>query len=149
MTSTLEPQDHGFEDRVRRSFGAQRMMATLAITLREVRPGHVTLEMPHDERFTQQHGYTHAGAIATALDSACGYAAFSLMPADAAVLTVENKLNLLRPADAPRYRFTADVERAGRTLTVCTGRACPADDDRPVAIMTATIMTLRGASIRR
>lgn len=131
------------------SIDAQAMMSTLGVSITDLGPGWIDLEFDHHEDFTQQHGFKHAGAIATALDTACGYAAFSLMPADAAVLTVEYKINLLRPAKAERYRASATVVKPGRTLTVCTATAAPADNSsESIAVMTATLMTLIGADIR-
>ena len=124
------------------------MMNTLGVSISGLGPGWIDLEFDHHEDFTQQHGFKHAGAIATALDTACGYAAFSLMPADAAVLTVEYKINLLRPAKAERYLAAAIVIKPGRNLTVCTAAATPADDrDETIAVMTATLMTLIGRDI--
>ena len=93
----------------------------------------------------QQHGFIHAGIMATVLDSACGYAAFSLMPADAAVLTVEFKTNLLAPAKGERFLFRAHVVKPGRTLTVCDGQAFAVEngaDERLVATMNGTLMAL-------
>lgn len=140
------PDPH-YEQRVRESFGRQPMMATLGVVITRLEPGMVDLEFDHREQFTQQHGFTHAGVIATVLDSACGYAAFSLMPADAAVLTVEYKVNLLRPARAHRYRASAVVTKQGRTLTVCQATASPVDDDQAIAVMTGTLMSLVDAGI--
>jgi uncharacterized protein (TIGR00369 family) len=142
------PPDLGYDDRVRASFEAQAMMHTLGVSIAGLGPGWVDLEFDHHEDFTQQHGFKHAGAIATVLDSACGYAAFSLMPADAAVLTVEYKINLLRPAKAERYRASAWVVKPGQTLTVCQGQLSRSDLDEPLAVMTATLMTLIGSDIR-
>lgn len=124
-------------------------MGTLGVSITELGPGWIDLEFDHHEDFTQQHGFEHAGAIATTLDSACGYAAFSLMPADATVLTVEYKINLLRPARAKRYLVSATVVKPGRTLTVCTATATPTDDtNETIAVMTATLMTLIGTNIK-
>ena len=95
--------------RVQASFDRQAMMATLGAELVSVEPGRAELALRHDARFTQQHSFMHAGAVAAVLDSACGYAAFSLMPADAAVLTVEFKTNLLAPAKGERFLFRASV----------------------------------------
>jgi uncharacterized protein (TIGR00369 family) len=95
--------------------------------------------------YTQQHGFIHAGIITTALDSACGYAAFSLMPADAAVLTVEFKTNFVAPAKGERFVFRANVVRPGRTLTVCDARAFALDQsagEQLVATMTGTLMAV-------
>ena len=101
--------------------------------------------MPFAPAFTQQHGFIHAGIISAVLDSACGYAAFSLMPADAAVLTVEFKTNLLAPAKGDRFLFRARVVKPGRTLTVCDAQAFALEggaDERLVATMTGTLMAL-------
>lgn len=124
------------------------MMGTLGIAIEDLGPGWIDLVFDHRKEFTQQHGFKHAGAIATALDSACGYAAFSLMPKGAAVLTVEYKINLLRPARAERYIASAEVVKPGRTLTVCQGSAAPLDSPgEQIAVMTATLMTLLDAGI--
>jgi uncharacterized protein (TIGR00369 family) len=149
MRPEFTPADSDYAERVRASFDAQAMMSTLGVGITELGPGWIDLEFDHHEDFTQQHGFKHAGAIATALDTACGYAAFSLIPSDAAVLTVEYKINLLRPARAERYRASAVVVKPGRTLTVCTATATPADDtSETIAVMTATLMTLIGTDIR-
>lgn len=128
-------------------------MHTLGIAIDEIGPGWIELTFTHQQQFTQQHGFTHAGMIATALDSACGYAALSLMPADMAVLTVEYKVNLLRPARADRYRVSATVTKPGRTLTVAQGVASPfdmsgSDAGEPIAIMTATMIGLADAGFQ-
>ena len=149
MRPDFTPSDPDFAKRVGASFDAQPMMSTLGVSITDLGPGWIDLEFDHHEDFTQQHGFQHAGAIATALDSACGYAAFSLMPADAAVLTVEYKINLLRPARAERYRASAVVVKLGRTLTVCTATAAPTDhSDETIAVMTTTLMTLIGTDIK-
>ena len=106
--------------------------------------GRIELAMPYDTAFTQQHGFVHAGIMATALDSACGYAGFSLMPADAAVLTIEYKINLLAPAKGQLFRMVGQVVKPGRTISVVDGRAYALDGGRQklVASMTATVMTV-------
>lgn len=119
----FEPQDRNFEERVRASFARQRAMQTLGIEIERVAPGEVHLAMSPDPAYTQQHGFMHAGILATAMDSACGYAAFTLMPAEAAVLTVEFKTNLLAPATGEWFLFRARVVKPGRTLTVCEAQA--------------------------
>ena len=118
------------------------------MALIQVDPGRVELELAFDPELTQQHGFMHAGIIATALDSACGYAAFSLMPADAGVLTVEYKINFLAPAAADRFRLVGSVVKAGRTLSVCQGEALGERDAKQVLIatMTSTVMAVRGRS---
>ena len=143
----FQPQDPNYEERVRASFARQRVMTTLGIEIARIGPGDIELTMPHDPAYTQQHGFVHAGIITTALDSACGYAAFSLMPADAAVLTVEFKTNLIAPAMGRRFLFRAGVVKPGRTLTVCEARAFAAEGsgdgaERLVATMTGTLMAL-------
>ncbi len=146
---TFEPKDPHFAERVRASFARQRAMHTLGVEITRLAAGEIELSMPYQAAFAQQHGFVHAGIMATVLDSACGYAAFSLMPADAAVLTVEFKTNLLAPAKGDRFLFRANVVKPGRTLTVCEGRAFALDNDaatgspeRLVATMNGTLMAL-------
>jgi uncharacterized protein (TIGR00369 family) len=138
----------GFEARVQESFARQAAMATLGARLGRVAPGEVDVLMEHGAHLTQQHGFLHAGIVACALDSACGYAALTLMPHDAAVLTIEFKINLLAPARGPRLRFEGRVAKAGRTISVAEGRALQFDVDGGaqvlVATMTATMMTVVG-----
>jgi uncharacterized protein (TIGR00369 family) len=137
------PKDPNFADRVRANFARQSTMATLGVTIARLAPGEIELAMPYERAYTQQHGFMHAGIIAT-VDSACGYAAFSLMPADV-VLTVEFKTNLLAPAKGDRFRFRAHVVKPGRTLTVCDAQAFALDDtadERLVATMTGTLIAL-------
>lgn len=140
------PRDPGYEARVRASFARQRAMATLGARITRVEPGEVDLELPFREDLTQQHGFIHAGILAAVLDSACGYAAFTLMPADAGVLSIEFKVNLLAPAAGERILVRSRVVRAGRTISVCTADAYAVRDgtERHVTTMTATMMTVTG-----
>lgn len=142
----FQAQDPNFRERVRASFARQQVMATLGIEMVHLEPGEVHLTMPPNSAYTQQHGFMHAGIITTALDSACGYAAFTLMPAEAAVLTVEFKTNLLAPAKGERFIFRAHVVKSGRTLTICEARAMALDGSKEklVATMTGTLMALAG-----
>jgi len=135
-----------FEQRVRESFARQHLMHTLGASLMLVEPGMVEIELPYRTDLTQQHGFLHAGVIASVLDSACGYAAFTLMPADTAVLSVEFKVNLLSPARGDRLVARAEVKRAGRTVTVCTADAYAFEGEQSklVATMLATMMCVRG-----
>lgn len=136
-----------FETRVRDSFARQRAMVTIGAELTRVMPGVVEIELPFDEALTQQHGFLHAGVISTALDSACGYAAYSLMPAEAAVLTIEFKVNLLAPGRGERFLFRGSVTKPGRTIIVADGQAYgfAADGEtRLIATMTGTMMTVLG-----
>lgn len=145
MTS-FTPLDPDFANRVRDSFERQQFMKTLGATLAAVEPGFVEIHLPISPAVTQQHGFVHAGAVASIADSACGYAAFSLMPADAGVLAVEFKINLMAPAKGDKLIARGRVIRAGRTLSVCqadvvgvTGKT-----EKTVAILTSTVMTMRG-----
>jgi uncharacterized protein (TIGR00369 family) len=140
----FEPKDPAFAARVRESFGRQRFMTTLGARLVEVAPGAVDVELPFADTLVQQHGYLHAGAVAAAMDSACGYAALTLLDEGAAVLTVEFKVDLLEPA-AGRVVARGRVVRPGRTLTVCRAEAAALDGgaERHVASMSATIMAVR------
>jgi uncharacterized domain 1 len=142
----FDPPDPDFATRVRASFERQDAMLTIGATLGAVEPGRVTIELPWAQALTQQHGFLHAGMIATALDSACGYAAFSLMPAQAAVLTIEFKINLLAPAKGQRFRMVGAVIKPGRTITVAEGQAWAIDEGREklVATMSATLMAVIG-----
>jgi uncharacterized protein (TIGR00369 family) len=142
----FEPQDPHFAERVRASFARQGAMHTIGASLAEVAPGRVVIELPWQEALTQQHGFLHAGMVATALDSACGYAASSLMPADAGVLTIEYKINLLAPAQGSRFRMEGLVVKPGRTITVSEGRAYALHEgrERLIATMGATLMTITG-----
>ncbi len=142
----FQPQDPGFESRVRDSFARQAAMQTVGATLARVEAGRVEIGLPWAAHLTQQHGFLHAGMVATALDSACGYAGFSLMAADAAVLTIEFKINLLAPARGQRFRMAGEVIKPGRTVTVTEGRAWAIDEGREklVATMQATLMAVVG-----
>ena len=125
--------------RVRASFDRQGMMTTLGVEVIAVEPGRVEMSLRHDDRFTQQHGFLHAGAVASVLDTACGYAAYSVMPPESAVLTATYTVNLLAPAAGERFTITGAVVRAGRTLVVCRGEAFADGDERPFAVMQATM----------
>jgi uncharacterized protein (TIGR00369 family) len=140
--------DPDFEQRTRDSFAQQPAMATLGVGIESVAAGRVVLTMAHRVDLTQQHGFLHAGMVAAALDSACGYAAFTLMPAGAGVLTIEFKINLLAPARGPMLHFEGQVTKAGRTISVVDGQAFqfgPGSAKRKlVATMTGTMMTVQG-----
>jgi uncharacterized protein (TIGR00369 family) len=136
--------DPAFEARVRASFARQGVMTTIGARLTRVAAGAVEIELPFRSDLTQQHGFVHAGVITTIADSACGYAAFSLMPAEASVLTVEYKVNLLAPARGDRFVARGRVVKPGRTLTVCAADvvAVTAAGETPVSTMLATLMAL-------
>jgi uncharacterized protein (TIGR00369 family) len=132
------------DQRVRRSFVKQAFMSTLGAELTVVAEGMVEIRLPFSPGLTQQDGYLHAGAVAAILDSACGYAALSVAPADHEVLSVEFKINLLSPAVGNVFIAKAQVKRAGRKLTVCTADAFALKDDKEkvIATMLNTIAVL-------
>jgi uncharacterized protein (TIGR00369 family) len=132
--------------RVRASFAKQHLMATLGAVLEDVGPGRVTIRLPFREDLTQQHGFLHAGAIAAVADSACGYAALSLMPADAAVLSIEFKVNMLSPARGDVIA-RADVIRPGRNIMVCRADVVSASEEKLIAAMQGTMMVVRGGEL--
>jgi uncharacterized protein (TIGR00369 family) len=137
-----EPRDPTYESRIRASFEKQRFMATLGAKLLSVKPGEVTIGFSFREDLTQQHGFLHAGALTAVVDSACGYAALSLMEAGTGVLAVEFKVNLLAPAVGERFEAVGRVVRSGRTITVCAGEV-RASDGTVVCILQGTMMALR------
>ncbi len=116
----FEPADAGYERRTRESFAKQGAMAHLGAVLERVQPGRVEISLPYRDELSQQHGFFHAGIVATVADSAGGYAAYTLFPADAGVLTVEFKVNLMAPADGERVVATGRVIRSGRSITVAS-----------------------------
>ena len=136
------PSDSGYESRVRESFARQRVMLLFGARLERVAPGAVDVALPFREDLTQQDGYVHAGVITAVADSACGYAAYTLMPAGSGVLSVEFKVNLLRPAAGQEFVAEARVVKAGRTLTVtrCDVHARAGTATKLVATMTATMI---------
>jgi len=137
----FEPQA---EQRVRESFARQQAMTTIGAAIAQVRAGEVEIKLPFDEKLTQQHGFIHAGIIATIADSACGYAALSLMTVEAAVLTTEFKMNLLSPARGDYLLAHGRVVRPGRKLVVCLAEVFAHDGDsrKQVALMTASMMVV-------
>ena len=142
----MNAADPHFESRVRQSFDRQAAMRTLGAAIESVEPGRVVVAMLHREELTQQHGFLHAGMLAAALDSACGYAAFSLMPADAAVLTIEFKINLLAPATGDRIVAEGFAVKPGRTLAVTRAEVHAERDGRRtlIAVMQQTLMVMHG-----
>src|SRR2546426_12686169 len=127
-------------DHVRESFGRQRAMDLIGATLTVVEPGHVQVALPYRDAITQQKGYVHGGIIGMIADNACGYAAYSLMPASASLVTVEYKINILAPARGSAVA-RGEVVKAGRTLTVARAEVY-AEDGTHVASMQQTLMML-------
>lgn len=142
-------QDPNFDARVRASFGRQRLMTTIGALVDEVAPGRVVLRLPFREDLTQQHGFLHAGTIAALADSACGYAALTLMPSDAGVLSVEFKINMLAPAKGDAIVARAEVVRAGRTIMVCRADVVSVlgAAEKLVAAMQGTMMVVRDRNL--
>jgi uncharacterized protein (TIGR00369 family) len=138
-------EDPAYESRVRASFERQTFMSTIGARLARVAPGEVDIELAMRDDLVQQHGFLHAGVLASAADSACGYAALSLMPPGAAVLSVEFKVNLLAPAKGDRIIARGRVIRAGRTVSVTWGdvTAYDGDSEKVVATLVGTMMTVR------
>lgn len=136
--------DSSADARVRDSFARQTIMATLGASVSSVKRGEVEIVLPFSDKILQQHGFIHAGAIATIADSACGYAALSMMPNDAGVLTTEFKIHLLSPAKGERIRAVGRVVRAGRKLVITMGEVF-ADEggaSKQVALITASMMVM-------
>ena len=135
------------QKRIADSFNAQGLMATIGANLSLVSDGEVHIALPFSIHLSQQHGYVHAGAITSIVDSACGYAALTKAPADHDVVTAEFKINLVRPAVGERFLAIGKVQNAGKLLTVCTGevRAFAGSDSsyKVVALMQATIANVR------
>jgi uncharacterized protein (TIGR00369 family) len=141
--------DREFERRVRESFASQRVMETIGARLARVEPGEVEIELAYDQRLTQQTGFLHAGVVTAVLDSACGYAAYSLMEPGSEVLSIEFKVNLLAPAVGEKLVARASVVRAGRTITVCRAEGWMVRDggEVQVAMMSGTMMQVRGRGV--
>ncbi len=141
----FEPKDEDFVKKVRESFAAQPVMKLIGAKITKVEAGSVEIELPYRKDLTQQNGFVHAGIITTIADSACGYAAFSLMPKGAEVLSVEFKVNLLSPAIGENFLAEARVLRAGKTLTIVQGNVFAISNNhrKHAATMLATIICLQ------
>ncbi|HEX5884324.1 MAG TPA: PaaI family thioesterase [Pyrinomonadaceae bacterium] len=114
----MTPPNPSFAEEIKASFAKQTIMGLIGAQLSRVEPGVVEITLPYRPDLTQQHGYLHAGIVTTIADSACGYAAYTLMPPASEVLSVEFKVNLLRPAKGEVFLAVAEVVKSGRTLTV-------------------------------
>ena len=145
----MPPLNPLFAEEIERSFTRQTMLKLIGAGLSHVAPGVIEITIPYQADLTQQHGYLHAGVVTTIADTACGYAAYSLMPAGSEVLSVEFKVNLLRPARGERFLARAEVLKAGKTLTVARADVfgIAANGDRElVATMQGTMICLRNDS---
>ena len=143
----MAEEDSGdFGERIRQSFSRQRIMETIGAELTRIEHGTVEIELDFDPKLTQQHGFLHAGIVATALDSACGYAAYTVIDADASILTIEFKINLMSPGRENRFLFRGEVTKPGSNIIVADGRAYALRDGpaKLIASMTGTMMVVRG-----
>ena len=133
-----------FAEEVESSFKQQTVMALIGAELTRIDPGIIEIVLPYRTDLAQQHGYLHAGIVTTIADSACGYAAYSLMPPGSEVLSVEFKVNLLRPAKGEKFSAVAEVVKAGKTLTVVRADVFAIDGDRRdlIATMLGTMICL-------
>ena len=135
-----------FRGRIAAIFGRQKVMSTIGAVLTRVEHGSIEIEMPFDEKLTQQHGILHAGIISAVLDTACGAAAYTVIDPDASILTIEFKVNLLSPGRGERFLFRGDITKPGSTIIVADGRAYAIGDGpaKLIASMTGTMMVMRG-----
>ncbi|HEY5701078.1 MAG TPA: PaaI family thioesterase [Gammaproteobacteria bacterium] len=143
---TFIPENPDYEQRVRTSFARQGIMVHIGAELGRVEPGYCEIRLPFQDTLTQQHGFFHGGVTTTIADSACGYAGFTLMPADASVLTIEYKVNFLAPADGDLLFARGQVVKPGKTIIVCQSEVTVfnGDKQRVCASMTETLMVMRG-----
>lgn len=142
----MHPPNPSFAQEVEQSFARQAIMNLIGAKLSLVEPGVVEITLPYRADLTQQQGFLHAGVVTTIADSACGYAAYSLMPAGSEVLSVEFKVNLLRPARGEFFVARAEVIKVGRTLTVVRADVFAVAGDRNrelVATMQGTMIAVR------
>jgi uncharacterized protein (TIGR00369 family) len=147
MASEFKATNPEFATMVRESFARQGLMTTLGARIVTIEPGYCVIEMPYAPAVSQQQGYFHGGAIGAIADTAAGYAAYSLMPAGAEILTVEYKLNLVRAALPPLLRAEGRVLRAGKTLTVCRADVYHhgTNGPEPCALLQSTLMRVEPA----
>ncbi len=137
--TTFRVSNADFIQTIHTSFHKQGLMRLLGAVLDVVEPGHVSITLPFNDDLTQQHGFFHAGAITSIVDSACGYAALTLMPADFEVLTIEYKVNFLAPASGETLVAHGRVVKSGRTITVCQGEVVAVKDGQEK--LCATMLT--------
>ena len=144
MKPKFEPKYPDYQAKVKKSFADQAVMKTIGASIEAIGAGEIEIEFPYQSSLTQQNGFIHAGIVSTVLDSACGYAAFSLMPEDTSVLTIEFKVNLLSPAKGDRFRGYGKVKKAGRTISVAEAELYAFSDQgkKLVATMVGTLMAI-------
>lgn len=142
VPASVEPHNQDLERYIRSSFAKQKVMETIGAALTRVAPGQVDIALPFRDTLTQQHGFVHGGIIAAIADSACGYAALSLLPEGSEVLTVEYKVNFLAPAHGTRFVARGRVIKSGGRVSVCEGDVVAENGgvEAPVAVMLATMI---------
>jgi uncharacterized protein (TIGR00369 family) len=140
-----EGEQDDFQVRIRRSFDRQGAMHTLGAELTRISQGVVEIELPFDIKLTQQHGILHAGVISAALDTACSYAAYTVIDPDASVLTIEFKVNLMSPGRGERFLFRSEITKPGSNIIVADGRGYAISDGpaKLIASMTSTLMVIK------
>ena len=143
---SFQPLDPDFKNRIQGSFSRQGFMDFIGAEITDIRLGYCEIQVPYKKELSQQHGYFHAGIIGTLADNSGGYAAFTLMPSDASILTVEYKLNLIAPGDGERLVSRAQVIKPGRTLTICRPEVFVVKNGVQTLCATAlmTLMALHG-----
>jgi len=143
---SFQPLDPDFKNKIKKSFSRQGFMDFIGAEITDIRPGYCEIQVPYKRELSQQHGYFHAGIIGTLADNAGGYAAFTLMPSDSSILTVEYKLNLMAPGDGGLLISRAQVIKPGRTLTICRPEVFVVKNGVQTLCATAlmTLMALHG-----
>src|SRR5689334_7036420 len=141
----MQPRNPSFAEEIKQSFAKQTIMGLIGAQLSRVDPGVIEITLPYRADLAQLRGYLHAGIVTTIADSACGYAAYSLMPPNSEVLSVEFIVNLLRPAKGETFSAVAEVVKSGKTLTVVRADVFAIDADRRdlIATMLGTMICLR------
>ena len=140
MNSTA--RNPSFAEEIKQSFAKQTIMGLIGAELTRVEPGIIEITLPYRADLAQQHGYLHAGIVTTIADSACGYAAYSLMPPNSEVLSVEFKVNLLRPAKGVKFVASAAVVKSGKTLTVVRADVFAFDESGGRALIATMLGTM-------
>ena len=141
-----QPRNPSFAEEIKQSFAKQTIMSLIGAELSRVEPGIVEITLPYRADLAQHHGFLHAGIVTTIADSACGYAAYSLMPPKSEILSVEFKVNLLRPAKGEVFLAAAEVIKSGKTLTVARADVFGLDQGgrrELIATMLGTMMCLQ------
>lgn len=142
----IDSDNDTVDTRIRESFARQGAMETLGAELTRISQGVVEIELAFDPKLTQQHGFLHAGVISAALDTACSYAAYTVIEPDASLLTIEFKVNLMSPGRGDRFLFRGEITKPGSNIIVADGRGYALTDGpaKLIASMTSTMMVIRG-----